>query len=318
MTAMFREAAQTDVHALLPSVRTPTLVVHRQSDRQMPPEVSAGLAAAFPTAGSSSRRATDPPFSSRTCRRRRARVPVRRRRDRAETPAVPVTTDRNGLTPREREALRLFAGGGTNAGIARSARHHRAHRRAARRQPLPQDRGARAGGGDRIRPPARLGLEAGPARGNPSVDLPGRRDPATASPSHPGAMTATTTPPVGRRPGPTEPQRLRPADRRTSVVPAVCGGRARGAEVGPGVRGPDRTHRGARPVRHLPAVRPGGTNWARNVIAAGGCNLRWKGEVHHGSEPLIVGRDDALPLANRFERFMIPRLGFEDFLLLQR
>src|SRR6478752_6012316 len=48
VTAMFREAAQTDVHELLPSVRTPTLVVHRQSDRQMPPEVSAGLAAALP------------------------------------------------------------------------------------------------------------------------------------------------------------------------------------------------------------------------------------------------------------------------------
>ena len=29
-----------------------------------------------------------------------------------------------------------------------------------------------------------------------------------------------------------------------------------------------------------------------------------------------MGQDVALPLANRFERFMIPRLGFEDFLLL--
>jgi hypothetical protein len=45
---MFREAARTDVHELLPSVRTPTLVVHRQTDRQMPPEVSAGLAGALP------------------------------------------------------------------------------------------------------------------------------------------------------------------------------------------------------------------------------------------------------------------------------
>lgn len=61
-----------------------------------------------------------------------------------------------------------------------------------------------------------------------------------------------------------------------------------------------------------------GTNWARNVIAAGGCDIRWKGRVHHVTSPRVVGREVALPLANRFERFMIPRLGFEDFLLLQR
>lgn len=61
-----------------------------------------------------------------------------------------------------------------------------------------------------------------------------------------------------------------------------------------------------------------GTNWARNVLAAGGCDVRWKGTVHHVSHPQLVGPDVALPLANRFERFMIPRLGFEDFLLLQR
>lgn len=60
------------------------------------------------------------------------------------------------------------------------------------------------------------------------------------------------------------------------------------------------------------------TNWAQNVIAAGGCDIRWKGAVHHVTEPRIVGRDVALPLANRFERFVIPRAGFEDFLLLER
>jgi deazaflavin-dependent oxidoreductase (nitroreductase family) len=60
------------------------------------------------------------------------------------------------------------------------------------------------------------------------------------------------------------------------------------------------------------------TNWARNVLAAGGCDVRWKGGVHHATQPRLVGRDVALPLANRFERFIIPRLGFEHFLLLQR
>ena len=61
-----------------------------------------------------------------------------------------------------------------------------------------------------------------------------------------------------------------------------------------------------------------GTNWARNVLAAGGCDIRWKGRLHHATAPRVVGRDVALPLANRFERFMIPRLGFSDFLLLDR
>lgn len=61
-----------------------------------------------------------------------------------------------------------------------------------------------------------------------------------------------------------------------------------------------------------------GTNWARNVLAAGGCTIRWKGAVHHLTSPQIVGPDVALPLANRLERFMIPRLGFEEFLLLDR
>ena len=60
------------------------------------------------------------------------------------------------------------------------------------------------------------------------------------------------------------------------------------------------------------------TNWAQNVLSAGGCRIRWKGGVHRVTEPRLVGRDVALPLATRFERWMIPRLGFEDFLVLQR
>jgi deazaflavin-dependent oxidoreductase (nitroreductase family) len=60
------------------------------------------------------------------------------------------------------------------------------------------------------------------------------------------------------------------------------------------------------------------TNWAQNVIAAAGCDIRWKGGVHHVTEPRIVGRDVAMPLANWFEQVMIPPLGFEDFLLLRR
>jgi DNA-binding CsgD family transcriptional regulator len=121
VTAMFREAAQTDVHDLLPTIRTPTLVVHRQSDRQMPPEVSAGLAAALP-AGQLVQPPGDRPalfledvsadvdLVAGFVADGAVRLP----------PAGPVPADGSGLTPREREVLRLLAGGGTNGAIARS------------------------------------------------------------------------------------------------------------------------------------------------------------------------------------------------------
>lgn len=120
VTAMFREAAQTDVHELLPSVRTPTLVVHRQSDRQMPPEVSAGLAAALPNG-----RLVQPPGDRPALFLEDVAADVellsRFVADGTvtERSVAAVAADRNGLTPREREVLRLLAGGGTNAGIAR-------------------------------------------------------------------------------------------------------------------------------------------------------------------------------------------------------
>ena len=118
--AMFREAAQTDVHSLLPSIRTPTLVVHRQSDRQMPPEVSAGLAAALPNG-----RLVQPPGDRPALFLEDVAADVelvsRFVADGTvtERSVAAVAADRNGLTPREREVLRLLAGGGTNAGIAR-------------------------------------------------------------------------------------------------------------------------------------------------------------------------------------------------------
>jgi DNA-binding CsgD family transcriptional regulator/pimeloyl-ACP methyl ester carboxylesterase len=120
VTAMFREAARTDVTDLLPAVRAPTLVVHRQSDRQMPPEVSAGLATALP-AGRLVQLLGDRPALFLEDPPSDVELVVRFVVDGivVETPVRP-TSDRNGLTPREAEVLRLLAGGGTNAAIARS------------------------------------------------------------------------------------------------------------------------------------------------------------------------------------------------------
>jgi DNA-binding NarL/FixJ family response regulator len=121
VAAMFREAAGTDVHDLLPSVRTPTLVIHRQSDRQMPREVSAGLAAALPNG-----RLVEPPGDRPALFLEGLASDVRLVADFVadgrvtEVAAAPAAPDPSGLTPREREVLRLLAGGGTNAAIARS------------------------------------------------------------------------------------------------------------------------------------------------------------------------------------------------------
>jgi DNA-binding CsgD family transcriptional regulator/pimeloyl-ACP methyl ester carboxylesterase len=121
VAAMFREAAGTDVHDLLPSVRTPTLVIHRQSDHQMPREVSAGLAAALPNG-----RLVEPPGDRPALFLEGLASDVRLVADFVvdgrvtEVAAAPAAPDPSGLTPREREVLRLLAGGGTNAAIARS------------------------------------------------------------------------------------------------------------------------------------------------------------------------------------------------------
>jgi DNA-binding NarL/FixJ family response regulator len=118
---MFREAAQTDVHELLPSVRTPTLVVHRQSDRQMPPEVSAALAAALP-AGLLVQPPGDRPALFLEDLPSDVELVARFVTDGTvlEPAAAVAPADRSGLTPRELEVLRLLAGGGSNAGIARA------------------------------------------------------------------------------------------------------------------------------------------------------------------------------------------------------
>jgi deazaflavin-dependent oxidoreductase (nitroreductase family) len=60
------------------------------------------------------------------------------------------------------------------------------------------------------------------------------------------------------------------------------------------------------------------TNWARNVLAAGGATVRWKGVEHRVFEPTLVGKDVAIAAANRFERAVIRRSSLADFLQLKR
>lgn len=61
------------------------------------------------------------------------------------------------------------------------------------------------------------------------------------------------------------------------------------------------------------------TNWARNVLAAGGCVVRWKGADHRTDRPEVVGVGDARPYYSRFEWVVTQRVfRAESFLLLQR
>lgn len=42
-----------------------------------------------------------------------------------------------------------------------------------------------------------------------------------------------------------------------------------------------------------------GTNWVRNVVAAGGCTIRWKGAEHPADEPRIIDAAAARPYYSR-------------------
>jgi hypothetical protein len=60
------------------------------------------------------------------------------------------------------------------------------------------------------------------------------------------------------------------------------------------------------------------TNWVQNVLAAGGCGLRWKGRELRLTDPELVGADVALAAAGPLQRRVIRRLDFPGFLRLRR
>jgi hypothetical protein len=50
------------------------------------------------------------------------------------------------------------------------------------------------------------------------------------------------------------------------------------------------------------------TNWVRNVLAADGCTLRWRGADHPVAEPRIIGPDEARGYYSRFAWAVVRRL----------
>jgi len=90
-------------------------------------------------------------------------------------------------------------------------------------------------------------------------------------------------------------------------------------------------HRGRKTGRALSvpvAVRPvdggllialpwgAGTNWARNVLAAGGCVVRWRGADRRMTSAVLVDRDRALASYRPWQRAVVERLITSDSFLL--
>lgn len=117
--AWFAAAQSIDVTASVPRVVAPTMVLHRQSERQIPVEVSRRLAAALPNG-----QLVELPGSSPTLFMENARADLDLVTTYLSTGlvrSVEVPSRAGDLvTAREMEVLRLIAAGDSNAEIARS------------------------------------------------------------------------------------------------------------------------------------------------------------------------------------------------------
>ncbi|WP_221327906.1 hypothetical protein [Actinoplanes sp. L3-i22] len=60
------------------------------------------------------------------------------------------------------------------------------------------------------------------------------------------------------------------------------------------------------------------TNWVRNVVAAGGCTIRWRGVEHRMDDPRIIDAAAARPYYSRFAWNVARRLFPADAWLLLR
>ena len=146
--------------------------------------------------------------------------------------------------------------------------------------------------------------------------------PAVTAPSDASAEAAASAPAPARKRKPparlvklTSPLAVRMAGRKLFPLWAVL--RHRGRKSGKDYAIPVA-------VLHTPTTfviaLPWGpqTNWARNVLAAGGATVRWKGVEHRVTQPTLVGKEVAMAAANRLERAVIRRSSLGDFLQLQR
>ena len=60
-----------------------------------------------------------------------------------------------------------------------------------------------------------------------------------------------------------------------------------------------------------------GTQWPRNVVAAGGCTMRWNGRTFEVSDPQIVGADVGIPAFAPLERPILRAIRTERFVIVR-
>jgi len=60
------------------------------------------------------------------------------------------------------------------------------------------------------------------------------------------------------------------------------------------------------------------TQWARNVLEAGGCQLQWGGSQYSLVDPQLISRDQAEPFFNRALRMGLSIFGMSIFLRLRK
>ena len=60
------------------------------------------------------------------------------------------------------------------------------------------------------------------------------------------------------------------------------------------------------------------TQWPKNVIAAGGCTVRWNGRTFRVGEPEFVGPDAGLAALNALQRVLFRVIRTDRFLVVRR
>ena len=60
------------------------------------------------------------------------------------------------------------------------------------------------------------------------------------------------------------------------------------------------------------------THWLRNVVAAGGCTIRWRGREHAAVAPRVIGFEIAADAFHPLQRSVMRVAGIESFLRLRR
>ncbi|HEX7172010.1 MAG TPA: nitroreductase/quinone reductase family protein [Candidatus Limnocylindria bacterium] len=60
------------------------------------------------------------------------------------------------------------------------------------------------------------------------------------------------------------------------------------------------------------------TQWLRNVVAASGCEIRWRGAEHAATAPRVIGFEEAAGAFHPLQRAVMRAAGIRAFLRLER